>query len=155
MPTGMNDRFTMNRLLQANKQFSGLAISLAVHHNDGRAPGKDVVASVDHFVRDLLRDADFACQTSDDEFLILCPDERASDAQRRLTGIAEALWDFQLRSIGTFSILFSWGDAHAEDVPLSEAIAAASERMHQTRRTRKTVSLESTPPLRRKAVAAV
>ena len=105
-------------------------------------------------IASLLQGEDFACQTGADEFLILCPGERGKNAQRRLNEISEGLWDFQLRGLGTFSILFSWGDAQAQDELLSDAIAAASERMHQTRRTRKTVSLDSSSPSRR-AIAAV
>jgi len=154
IPAGMHEQFTLNRLVESNKPFTGLVISLSLNQNDGRAPSKDIVLSVNHFVGSLLRNEDFACQTGDDEFLILCPGERGNDAQRRLTEVAERLWDFQLRGLGTFSILFSWGDAQAHDELLSEAIASASERMNQTRRTRKTVSLDS-PSSRRKAIAAV
>lgn len=154
IPAGMHEQFTLNRLLESNKPFTGLVIALSMNQNDGRAISKEIVLSVNHFVSGMLRDKDFGCQTGDDEFLILCPGERGGDAQRRLTEVAEGLWDFQLRGLGTFSILFSWGDAQAQDEPLSEAIAAASERMHQTRRTRRTVSLDSPSP-RRRAIAAV
>lgn len=154
IPAGMHEQFTLNRLLESNKPFTGLVIALSMNQNDGRAISKEIVLSVNHFVSGMLRDKDFGCQTGDDEFLILCPGERGGDAQRRLTEVAEGLWDFQLRGLGTFSILFSWGDAQAQEEPLSEAIAAASERMHQTRRTRRTVSLDSPSP-RRRAIAAV
>jgi len=154
IPAGMHEQFTLNRLLESNKPFTGLVISLSVNQNEGRAISKDIVLSVNHFVSGMLRGEDFACQTGDDEFLILCPGERGGDAQRRLTEVAEGLWDFQLRGLGTFSILFSWGDAQVQDELLSEAMASASERMHQTRRTRKTVSLDSPSP-RRRAIAAV
>jgi CO/xanthine dehydrogenase Mo-binding subunit len=56
--------------------------------------------------------------------------------QRRLTQISERLWDFQLRSLGSFSILFSWGAVEVAVEQLREAIDAANEQMYQTKRTR-------------------
>jgi hypothetical protein len=42
--------------------------------------------------------------------------------------------DFQLRGAGSFSVLFGWGDVQVDGERLGEAIASATERMHQTRR---------------------
>jgi hypothetical protein len=46
------------------------------------------------------------------------------------------LWNFQLRGQGSFSVLFSWGGIGVENEPLSEAIASATGRMQQTKRSR-------------------
>lgn len=141
-PAGMQDESTLDRLLLANKPFTGLVISLGVNQNDGRAATHEDLLSVNVFVRSLLRAEDFACRSAGDEFLLLCPGEKGMEAKERLNQISERLWDFQLRGIGNFSLLFSWGDIQVENEYLSEAVASASERMHQTRRARKTVSLD-------------
>ena len=154
IPAGMQERSTWTRLLDADKAFTGLAVCISVSQTTGGAVSRDTMLSVYHFVRGLLREGDFGCQTGDEEFMILCPEERGADAQRRLTEISEQLWDFQLRSAGNYSVLFSWGDAQVEGEPLSEAAASATERMQQTRRTRKTVSLDSASP-RKKVAAAI
>ena len=142
-PAGMQDESALDRLVKANKPFTGLVIALGVNQNDGRAATRDEILSVNVFVRSLLRSEDFACRTANDDFLILCPGEKGLEAKERLNQISERLWDFQLRGIGNFSLLFSWGDVQVDDELLSEAVASAFERMHQTRRARKTVSLDS------------
>lgn len=142
-PAGMQDQTALDRLLQTNKPFTGLVIALGVNQNDGRAASRDEILSVNAFVRTLLRPEDFACRTSNDDFLLLCPGEQGVEAKQRLNQISERLWDFQLRGIGNFSLLFSWGDVQVDGELLSEAVASAFERMHQTRRARKTVSLDS------------
>jgi GGDEF domain-containing protein len=154
IPAGMHDRSALNRVLDANKPFTGLVVSIGVNQNDGAAVSRDTMLSVNQFVRGLLRDEDFGCQTGDDEFLLLCPGVQGDGAQHRSTEISERLWDFQLRGAGSFSAMFGWGDVHVDGDALSEAIASATERMQQTRRARKTVSLDSASP-RRKVVAAV
>jgi hypothetical protein len=72
------------------------------------------------------------------------PGETGSTAQRRLFQISERLWDYQLRSVGSFSIIFSWGGLEVLSDSPAEAIASARERMYQTRRNRKSpVSIAS------------
>jgi GGDEF domain-containing protein len=88
------------------------------------------------FIEELLGPADFACREGEDEFLIVCPGLHGSEAQRRLNEISERLWNFQLRGQGSFSVLFSWGGIGIENEPLSEAIASATGRMQQTKRSR-------------------
>ena len=66
---------------------------------------------------------------------MVCPGEQGAQSQRRLNHISERLWDYQLRGIGACSILFSWGGVQVQDQPLAEAIASATERMRETKRT--------------------
>lgn len=150
IPAGMNDRAALDRLLDANKTFSGLAFALGIFQKERRA-GADATLSVYHFVRNLLRDDEFACQSAADEFVLLSPAEQRTDAKRRLTEISEQLWDFQLRGIGDYSIQFSWGDAIGIEEPLDDVVALANERMIQSRRVRKTVSFEPLAAPRMKA----
>ena len=152
IPSGMFDQSSLARLLEIKKPFTGLAVSIGINENDGSAPrSEDLMRSTSIFISSVLQDGDFGCQSGDDEFLMLCPGPQGAEAQRRLSQIAERLWDFQLRGIGTFSILFSWGGVEVNNETLSDAIASAADRMHQTKRSRKTVSMESVNQ-RRKAV---
>jgi len=144
IPAGMHDQSFLARLLEIKKPFTGLAVSIGINENDGSAPrSEDLMRSTSLFISGLLQDTDFACQSGDDEFLMLCPGPQGAEGQRRLSQISERLWDFQLRGIGTFSILFSWGGVEANNETLSDAIACAADRMYQTKRSRKTVSMES------------
>ncbi len=152
IPAGMFDQTFLARLLEIKKPFTGLAVSIGINENDGSAPrSEDLIRSTSIFISSLLQDADFGCQSGDDEFVMLCPGPQGAEAQRRLSAIAERLWDFQLRGIGTFSILFSWGGVEVNNELPSDAIACAADRMYQTKRSRKTVSMESANQ-RRKAV---
>jgi len=153
VPAGMHEKSDLTRLLQSNKPFTGLVVSIGVSENDGRAPrNEDTMRSTAMYISGLLREKDFGCRAADDEFLMICPGEKGAEAQRRLSHIAERLWDFQLRGLGTYSILFSWGGYDVQGEPLSEAISAACDRMHQTMRSRKTVSMDSVSHRRKAAM---
>jgi len=152
VPAGMHDEASLKHLLGINKPFTGLVVSIAVSENDGRAlRNEDLLRSAALHVGTLLGDSDFGSRTAIDEFVMICPGVQGADAQRRLARIAERLWDYQLRGMGAFTTLFSWGGVDVANEPLSEAVSAATERMYQTKRSRKTVSMD-TVSQRRKAV---
>ena len=145
IPRGMQDQAAFTRLVDSRKPFSGLAVSIGVNENDGRqVESKDLLNAIADYVSTLLRDRDFGCRIGADEFVLVCPGELGADAQRRLSQISERLFDYQLRCIGSFSILFSSGGVDVDQEPLADAVNGALERMSQTRRSRKTVTLEST-----------
>lgn len=131
---GFQDGRVLLELVKTYGPLTGLIISIGV--------AGQVTASVHQFVTSLLGVADFGCQTSDDEFLLIYPEEHGASAQRRLNKIAEQLWDFQIRSLGDLEIQFSWGGVAVEQESLFEAVASASDRMHQTRRSRKLITME-------------
>ena len=152
IPAGMHDEGSLTHLLGINKPFTGLVVSIAVSENDGRAlRNEDLLRSAALHVGSLLGEADFGCRTSIDEFVLICPGVQGADAQRHLSNLAERLWDYQLRGMGAFTTLFSWGGVDVANEPLRDAVSAAAERMHQTKRSRKTVSMD-TVNSRRKAV---
>ncbi len=149
----MHDHAILDRAAATGKPFRGLVIAVGVNDVEGRpAHNNDLMQSIGFFVRSLLAEKEFACRNGEAEFLIVCPGIEGLDAQRRLNHIAEQLWDYQLRGVSTWSILFSWGGMDVHHKPLSDAIAAASEQMYQTRRGRRTVSVESARPLRKAAM---
>jgi hypothetical protein len=144
VPAGMYDETHLSRLLEINKPFTGLVVSIGVSENDGRPPeNEDVMRSTELYVAGLLGENDFGCRSGVDEFVLICSGQQGAEAQRRLSNISERLWDFQLRGLGSFTILFSWGGVDVQNEPLSDAVASATERMHQTKRSRKTVSMDS------------
>jgi hypothetical protein len=149
---GMHDATVLSRLLASSKPFTGLVMSIAVNHLDlPAAENAGLLRSISNFLVGLLRESDFTCSTAKDEFLIICPGLQGLEAHRRLSLIAEQLWDYQLRTFGGSQVLFSWGAVDVKRERLVDAVSAATERMYQTRRTREAVSA-STSNLRRKAV---
>jgi len=144
IPGGMRDRLALARLLESPKPYSGLVVSIGVQPLSGHAErDRDLIRNIEAFLAGLLREGDFACRAGADEFVLLCPADRAAAAPRRLSLLSEHLWDFQLRSIGAFPILFCWGAAEARGESLAEAFAAASERMQETRRSRAAARIEA------------
>jgi hypothetical protein len=134
-PTGMIQQAAFQELLDGGEPFSGLVVSVGINEGDsGMWHTKGLMHSVGNYIAGLLRENDFSCRTAYDEFIVACCGEEGAESQRRLNHISERLWDYQLRGIGTCSILFSWGGVQVQDQPLAEAVASAVERMRQTKR---------------------
>ncbi len=147
VPAGFHEGFVLSQLVQNRQPVSGLVVSIGVsapREEDGSLP-----EAVKALIQSLIGPDDFACRTNDEEFLLIYPRESGASAQRRLSKIAQQLWDFQLRSLGTFQILFSWGGVEVQSESIDEAIASANERMQETRRGRKLLTMEPRHELRK------
>lgn len=137
-PLGMIQQPTLEKWLETEQRFTGLVVSISINDSDsGMWHTRGLMQSVGDYIAGLLRAKDYYCRTGYDEFLIVCPGELGAQAQRRLNHISERLWDYQLRGIGACSILFSWGGIPVENQPLADAVASATERMRETKRSAK------------------
>jgi hypothetical protein len=135
-PTGMIQQPVLDELLASQQLFSGLVVCIGINDSDSSMwHSQGLMQSVGTYIAGLLREKDFSCRTAYDEFVMVCRGEEGAESQRRLNQISERLWDYQLRGIGACSILFSWGGVQVQDQPLAEAIASATERMRETRRS--------------------
>ena len=143
LPSGFQDGFVLTRLVESHQPVSGLVVSIGA--SSPKASGACLPSNVRMLIQSMIGPNDFAAQSGPDEFLLIFPGERGASAQRRLNLVAQQLWDFQLRSLGSFSILFSWGGVEVRSESIDEAIASATERMEETRRGRKIFSLEPSP----------
>lgn len=139
IPTGFQDFALLAEAMNGRALFRGTAVAISV---SGMSRERGDAAGVAGFLESLLTPADFACQTSEDEFLLILPEETGAPAQRRLQYISQRLWDYQIRSVGARSLMFSWGAAEISGEPLRDAISAAKDRMWQTRRNRERHSAE-------------
>jgi hypothetical protein len=133
LPRGYHDRSTLDRLFAQQMRISGLIVSIGV--SGARSGGKIGEAVID-LIQSMIRQDEFACARGEDEFILICPGERGAASQRRLNRIAQQLWDFQLRSLGTLPVVFSWGGVEVSGEAIEEAVALAAERMLETRRGR-------------------
>jgi len=129
---GFFDQGALPRMIANREVVSGLVVSIGVLC-EGAGP---VPARILEFLQSLAGAREVGGRSGEDEFLLICRDERGAAAQRRLARISRELWDFQLGSLGDFAILFSWGGVEAEHEPIEEALALASMRMQETRRGR-------------------
>ncbi len=150
LPAGLQDGFVLTRLVESRQPVSGLVVSIGA--SASQDTNRSLPAGVRALIQSLIGPNDFAAQSGKDEFLLIYPGERGASAQRRLSRIAEQLWDFQLCSMGSLSILFSWGGVEVRSESIDEAIASATERMQETRRGRSrvlTMEPRADAPLRR------
>jgi hypothetical protein len=139
LPAGFHDGFVLTKLVESKQPVTGLVISIGVSSNSKTAA--TIPAKVNGFVESLIGPQDFACSSGQDEFLLIYPRLNGAEAQRQLSHVAQQLWDFQLRSLGTTSILFSWGGVEVASESLDQAMASATERMEETRRGRKLITM--------------
>ncbi len=131
LPAGYHDYSVLQRIAGCGQMFTGLAISIGTNPLD-----RQQVGLVGGFLRSLLGASDFGCLSGNHEFVMVCPGIEGEAAQRRLAGVAEKLWDFQLRSMGSIHVQFSWGGKEGRNASLNEAVAAAVDQMQETRRSR-------------------
>lgn len=141
LPAGFQDGFVLHHLVERRHPVTGLVVSIGVHA--ARQEGGALPESIGKLVESLIGPDDFAAQSGEEEFLLIYPREQGPSAHRRLSQISQQLWDFQLRSLGTFQILFSWGGVEVQSESIEEAIASASERMNETKRGRKLLTMAS------------
>lgn len=142
-PAGLQTAAVLTNLLEANHSFTGVVVSIGINDFDAlkerfaSQEGEAARESINRLIESMLRPVDFASPFQEDDFVLLCAGEVGSAAQRRLFQVSEKLWDYQLRSLGHLTVMFSWGGVEVTNEPLSSAVAAARERMYQTRRNRR------------------
>jgi GGDEF domain-containing protein len=143
-PKGMQNRDALQRLLDCpGSLFSGLVVSVGINDYEnlqasrGLAAHEELLRSVIGLLESILGDRGFGARCKQDEFALVFPGQTGAAGQRLLTQFSERLWDFQLRSLASMSILCSWGAVDVTAEPLADAISAANERMCQTKRTRR------------------
>jgi GGDEF domain-containing protein len=143
----MHESSILTGAMASGKRFTGVVLSIGVTDNDGSpCADQDMLRSIATFIASLLRDNEFACPRDNEEFFILCPDPRGAEAHMRLTALSEQLWEYQLRNAHHFSLVLTWGSAEARNESLAEAVAEASARMQESRRTRGVVSVDPPRP---------
>lgn len=157
VPTGTHPPAILNQLLERKDLLTGLVISVGINEYmkleeiHGVSATEDLLNTVDSLMSDLVGDTGFCSRRSDDEFVIVFPHLSGAPAQQRLSELAERLWDYQLQTLGTFSVVFSWGASEAQNQPLADALGIAYENMIETRGTRKNAS--SDPGHKQRATA--
>jgi hypothetical protein len=147
----------LDSLVAQGETVTGLIISIGVNDfeqmrtHTPKGAAEPLATSVERLIESFVRTKTFATLRGEDEFIFIEPDLTGPLAQRRLNEISERLWDFQLRNLGTFSVVFAWGSHEAHGEALSEAMERARERMLETRANRRNSSFEKS--LRRLATA--
>jgi hypothetical protein len=132
LPAGFHDYSVLRKAAAAGASLQGMVVSIGLNQLESAQ-----MAEVSRFVQSLLEPSDFGCQSGSDEFVVVCLAD-AMSAQRRLSAIAERLWDFQLRSMGQLNVQFAWGGMEARSVDkLNDVVASAIDQMTETRRARR------------------
>ncbi len=145
IPAGFQDGYVLTQLVQAHQPVSGLVVSVGVTPGPAEN-GKPPSGNIEQMIRSLLGSEDFAAQSAENEYLLIFPNQRGAAAQRKLSEVTQQLWDYQIRSAETYSILFSWGGIEVNAEAIDEAIASANERMRHTKRNRAAMTVRSASP---------
>jgi hypothetical protein len=131
-PSGLQDSAALARLLSGRQSFTGLVICVGVKDIEERVVNNAVCG----LLKEMAHPGDLLFRSSKDEFVLLCPDERGAESRRRLSAISQQLWDYQLRNLSNFAVLFKWGSEEAWHASLSDALEAARQSMRLTARSR-------------------
>jgi hypothetical protein len=131
LPAGLQETAALRKLLESGRTVSGLVVSIGVS-----GAGETDAPELRALMQSVAGPDGFAAPAGPGEFVLICPKERGSSAQRRLKSIAEQLWVHQLRSLASSNIRFSWGGLEVRGEAIREAVAAANERMLESQRGR-------------------
>lgn len=154
VPGGIHRPEVLNELLRSEATFQGVTLSISVVDHlrlvaeHGKEPVEQVMGALEGLVQNSGSRADLVCRISEDEFIVVCPGATGAAARSRVQQLSESLWDFQLRSLVSFPILFSWGASESGLMPgmprvLADSIDRAREQMLETRRSRRALTWES------------
>jgi hypothetical protein len=136
LPAGFQDGYVLSRLVEGRQPISGLVVSIGVVGPSDDAGPESVPGAVRTLLESLMGPEDFATQSAKEEYLLIYPGLRGASAERQLAEVRQRLQDFQARTQGQFSAQVNWGGSE-------EGIASAIERMNESRRLRKVVSMET------------
>jgi hypothetical protein len=140
LPAGMQDQATYRRLLEMPNPMSGVVISISINDFNqlksatGEEELTSLLDSVDVLMGAMIRDSDFGVKAGADQWLFVYSIDENGFSQRRVAGLSERLWDFQLRHLGQSDISFSWAAVNVHDERFSDGVSAAVERMEASRR---------------------
>ena len=143
LPPGMHDRQTLNRVLEMTNPITGVVIACGINDyskilsSQTRTQVDDLMQSAVKLIQANIREKDFAARVSDDQWVLVFTGELGNAAQRRIDGVAEKFWDYQLRNLGQTPLTFSTGAVQVEGERLMDAFLAAQERMENTRKGKK------------------
>jgi GGDEF domain-containing protein len=144
----------LTELLKQEIDFQGVTLSISVVDyvrlvaENGKESVERVMSALEGLVQSSGTSTDLVCRISEDEFIVVCPGATGAAATERVQQLSENLWDFQLRSLVSFPILFSWGASECGLMPgmprlLADSIDRAREQMLETRRSRRALTWAS------------
>jgi hypothetical protein len=143
LPAGLHPADTLERALRKPEPFAGAVMVVAISDYDknvelhGEAKIHPILDDVLSFISEAAGQTAFLCRSSSQELVIAWPAERLENPQRVFHAITEKLWDFQLRSLGGVTIIFTWGSHESHGGPLLRALEGARLQMLESRRHRK------------------
>ncbi len=157
IPNGIQDRQLLADLIEQSAAFEGVVFFLGLlgyEHliaEHGQPAVRQAVAAANEYFSSLLGESGFGCWAEESLFVMVLPAESMEAARQLSQQTAEALWDYQLRSLGSLPIIFHWGSAEAAGEPLSMAMESARDQMLESGRARKQV-LSTSGRFRRRVV---
>ncbi|MBM3758294.1 MAG: hypothetical protein FJW38_30505 [Acidobacteria bacterium] len=144
LPAGMFENAIWERLLTLPNPMSGILFTIILTKAEAVAADtakkskelEDLTPALEKLMASFVRGNDFGSRIADNEWVFVYQHDATGFNQRRVGGIGEKRWDFQLRHLGMSSVSFKWGAVEVQSEPLGAALEAARERMNQAPRRR-------------------
>jgi hypothetical protein len=157
LPQGFFEAAEVATLVGDSQSVTGVVVAIGIKdyqwilQSQSKSGALDLVDSVGRMLRSMISPNDFAFRRSEDEFIIVFPNEKGAAAQKRINQVAEQLWDFQLRWLAAFSALISWGAVAVVEQSFSDAVELAAYEMSENRGSRHSRGLDNLRAHRRAA----
>ncbi|MCX6637189.1 MAG: hypothetical protein NT090_19205, partial [Acidobacteria bacterium] len=155
LPKGFFEAAEIATLIDQDQSLTGVVVAIGINdyqralQSQSKGDAQELAGSVDRLIRSLISANDFAYRRAAGEFIVVFPNEKGAAAQNRIHQVTERLWDYQLRALAAFSVLFSWGAVTVDEESFSEAVAFAADEMSETRDSRRGFGMEAIRTRRR------
>jgi hypothetical protein len=141
VPGGYFAASDLAQLMAQEGVFQGLVVAVRASTTteiarSSRSHYERLLESAARTIRSLGEDKDFVAHVSDQDYILIFPQETGNAAQGRIQRISESLWDYQLRALGAHSVILNWGAAEAEAEDLGNVIENARRELEETIRGR-------------------
>lgn len=157
LPKGFFEAAEIATMIDENEVITGVVVAVGVSdiqrvmRDQPKGASEELANSIDRLIQSLISADDFAYRRTKDEFIVVFPNQTGLAARKRIHEVAERLWDFQLRSLAAYSVLFSWGAVTVNNENFSEAVALAVDEMNETRDSRRELGMTGFKAHRRAA----
>lgn len=139
IPAGVHPRSVLAQLLETGGSFSGLSLAISINYYmefeeiHGSVVARELLNTIDRLMAGLVSQGGFLTRRADDEFILLFPGITGEAIHAKLTSISESLWNYQMETLGTVSLIFSWGAYESCGDSLNHAVTATEEKLSVNR----------------------
>jgi hypothetical protein len=142
VPAGVHPASALEQLMQAKVPFTGLTLAIGINYYHefeevfGREVATELLNTIDGLMASLVSKGGFLTRRAGDEFILLFEGLTGTEAHDHLTWISETLWDYQISTLDTYSVVFSWGAQEGYGDSIANSVDLAVEKLAGNRADR-------------------